>query len=467
MSRALWEFCKSPLTFPRKADIIDSSKAGVTAAVQPAAQFRARVRAQKRGPGKGVFIKLDIRFVLPSEVEQLARNVVTSFPSKTPAQLLRNMEGELYRPDEGRYLGCFDDDGTLMGSILMMDFTLNVRGVMTPMGAAAYVSTNFLRKKEHVARTLLEVLMRYYAKSGAPVSCLHPFNPAFYHKMGYGFCNENTLYAPKPCYIRSFGDKSGLCYAGGDDRGAVLDYYRRWAGRTHGATVHHFMDPHRIFDMPYVVLCRREGRITGYFTFEFVDVDHYTDCYHDLLVREMVYDDLDTLKQFMTFFASQGDQIERVRFLSPDPDLHMLFLNPDSGENRAHDGCIQEIGRRTMGYMCRILDVAAWFRVQGHCSAPVSRDFVLELQVEDGFLRDNTGSYFLRVSGERVEPVGRTTPQVTLRTDIAALSSLAMGAYSLDKAVARGVMELSDPAYLGDVQKAVGWHEKPVNYTYF
>ena len=113
---------------------------------------------------------MDIRFVLPSEVGQLARNVVTSFPSKTPELLLKNMEGELYRPDEGRYLGCFDDDGTLLGSILMMDFTLNVRGVMTPMGAAAYVSTNFLRKKEHVARTLLEVLMRYYARSGAPIS---------------------------------------------------------------------------------------------------------------------------------------------------------------------------------------------------------------------------------------------------------------------------------------------------------
>ena len=38
-----------------------------------------------------------------------------------------------------RKLVCFDDDGTLLGSILMMDFTLNVRGVMTPMGAAAYV----------------------------------------------------------------------------------------------------------------------------------------------------------------------------------------------------------------------------------------------------------------------------------------------------------------------------------------
>ena len=44
---------------------------------------------------------MEIRFVLPSERDQLARNVVSAFPSKTPASLLRNMESELYQPDEG------------------------------------------------------------------------------------------------------------------------------------------------------------------------------------------------------------------------------------------------------------------------------------------------------------------------------------------------------------------------------
>ena len=109
--------------------------------------------------------------------------------------------------------------------------------------------------------------MRYYAKTGTPIGCLHPFNPAFYGSMGYGYCNENILYAPKPCHIRSFGDKSGLSYAGPEERASVLAFYRRHAERTHGATVHHFMDPHRIFDAPYVVVCRRAGAITGYLTF--------------------------------------------------------------------------------------------------------------------------------------------------------------------------------------------------------
>lgn len=410
---------------------------------------------------------MDIRFVLPEEVRQLQRNVLTAFPSKTPVSLLQNMESELYQPDEGRYLGCFDDNGTLIGSILMMDFTLNVRGVMMPMGAAAYVSTNFLHKKEDIARNMLRVLMGYYTKLGTTVGCLHPFNPAFYRKMGYGHCMEAYFYMPKASEIRSFGHKEGLCYAEEGDREEVLAYYRAYAQRTNGATLHPYMDPHRIFDMPYVVLCRRQGRITGYLTFEFVEVDHYTDMYHDLCVREMIYDDLDTLQQFLTFFASQVDQIDRVRIYSPDPYLHTMFRNPDSGENRAHDGCIHEIGRRTMGNMIRLFDVAGYFAVQTHACAPVSRPFTLALALTDSFLDQNNRTFWLRIEGESVQLMPEGTADVTLWADISDFSSLVIGAIPLADFVRLGRIRLSDPAYLRDIQRAIGWDVKPCNYTYF
>ena len=291
--------------------------------------------------------------------------------------------------------------------------------------------------------------------------------PSFYRKMGYGYCNESILYQPKPSMIRSFGDKSGLSYAGPNDKEEVLRFYRAWAEKTNGATVHHYMDPHRIFDMPYVVICRREGRITGYLTFEFVEVDHYTDMYHDLMVREMIWEDVDTLKQFMTFFASQVDQIERVRIFSPDEYLHVMFKNPDTGENRAHDGCIHEIGRKTMGYMVRIFDVKQYFAVQTHCESPVSRPFTLALQVRDTFLSHNDGTFLLKVEGDRVALVDKGEADVTLSTPIADLSSLVMGAIPLKEFLAYDRMQLSDPSYADDIQKAIGWSVKPKNYTYF
>ena len=411
--------------------------------------------------------KMEIRFVKPEEVQQLARNVQTAFPSKTPQALLDNMPGELVHPDEGRYLGCFDEDGTMIGSLLMMDFEMNVRGKMMKMGAPAYVSTSFLHKKEHVAKNLLRVQMGVFAQTGTAVGALHPFNPAFYHKMGYGYCTEQVMYSPRPQYIRSYGDKSGLAYAKPEDEEEILEFYRQYARKTHGATIHSFMDKHRIFDEPYVVVCRRNGRITGYLTFDFVEVDHYTDMYHDLAVREIICEDMETMKQFLTFFASQTDQIERVRIYTYEEYFHMLFTNPDSGENRAYDGAIQETGRKIMGFMFRILDLDDYFRQQNHCDKPVSREFTLELQVEDSFMESNNKKVQLHIKDKEVKLVRGQRADVTLKTNIADLSSLVIGAIPLEAFLWTGRMQCSDTAYAQDIQNAIGWSQKPKNYTYF
>ena len=66
-------------------------------------------------------------------------------------------------------------------------------------------------------------------------------------------------------------------------------------------------------------------------------------------------------------FASQTDQIERVRIYTPEENFQMYFTNPDSGENRAYDGAIQEIGRKNMGHMFRILSVENYFKEQDRC----------------------------------------------------------------------------------------------------
>ena len=258
-----------------------------------------------------------------------------------------------------------------------------------------------------------------------------------------------------------------MSYARPEEEEEILEFYRNYAKKTHGATIHSFMDRHRIFDMPYVVVCRREGRITGYLTFEFVEVDHYTDMYHDLAVRELVCEDMETMKQFLTFFASQTDQIERVRIYTYEEDFHMLFTNPDSGENRAFDGAIQEIGRKNMGYMFRILDVKKYFALQNHCERPARREFTMELQVEDDFMEENNTSVLLRVQGDKVLLTKDREPDVVLKTGIADLSSLVMGAIPLSSFLWTERMELSNRSYGQDIQNAIGWSEKPKNYTYF
>ena len=227
------------------------------------------------------------------------------------------------------------------------------------------------------------------------------------------------------------------------------------------------MDKHRIFDEPYVVICRKNGKITGSLTFDFVQVDHYTDMYHDLAVRELVCEDMETMKQFLTFFASQTDQIERVRIYTYEEYFHILFTNPDSGENRAYDGAIQETGRKIMGFMFRILDLEEYFRQQSHCDKPVSRAFTLELQVEDDFMESNNKTIRLRIEGDRVCQTDAQKADVVLKAKIADLSSLVVGAIPLEAFLWSEQMECSDHAYVQDIQNAIGWSRKPKNYTYF
>ena len=120
-----------------------------------------------------------------------------------------------------------------------------------------------------------------------------------------------------------------------------------------------------------------------------------------------------------------------------------------------------------MGYMVRIFDVRQYFAVQTHCESPVSRPFTLALQVRDTFLDHNNGTFLLKVEGDRVALVDRGEPDVTLSTPIADLSSLVMGAIPLREFLAYDRMQLTDPGYADDIQRAIGWSVKPKNYTYF
>ncbi|OUO94001.1 hypothetical protein B5F39_04870 [Cloacibacillus sp. An23] len=79
----------------------------------------------------------------------------------------------------------------------------------------------------------------------------------------------------------------------------------------------------------------------------------------------------------------------------------------------------------------------------------------------------NDGTFLLRAEGSRVSPVRDGAPDVRLRAYIADLSSFFVGAVPLKELVRLGGAELSDLSYMRDVQSALGWDERPRNYTYF
>lgn len=117
--------------------------------------------------------------------------------------------------------------------------------------------------------------------------------------------------------------------------------------------------------------------------------------------------------------------------------------------------------------MFRILDLKGYFAQQNHGQQPVEREFTLKLQVEDDFMEQNNGSILLHIQEDKVLLTRDREADVVLKTNIADLSSLVMGAIPLSAFLWTGRMECSDRKYEEDIQRAIGWKEKPKNYTYF
>ena len=121
--------------------------------------------------------------------------------------------------------------------------------------------------------------------------------------------------------------------------------------------------------------------------------------------------------------------------------------------------------------MFRILSVENYFKEQDRCEEKTRRNFILELQVEDTFVEENNRSFFLKIQEDRVELLDSSEEHiradVRLKTNIADLSSLVMGAVPLKKFLWSRRMNCSDESYAEDIQRAIGWSEKPENLTYF
>ena len=88
-------------------------------------------------------------------------------------------------------------------------------------------------------------------------------------------------------------------------------------------------------------------------------------------------------------------------------------------------------------------------------------------KVEDDFMESNNKTIRLRIEGDRVCQTDAQKADVVLKTKIADLSSLVVGAIPLEAFLWSEQMECSDHAYVQDIQNAIGWSRKPKNYTYF
>lgn len=363
------------------------------------------------------------------------------------------------------FYGLFRNE-RLLGGMRFHDFRMNFLHARILAGGVGLVAVDFLHKREHVAKEMIEYFLRHYRQRGAPIALLYPFRPDFYKQMGFGIATKMNQYRLRPTALPAGPSRAHVRYLGKDDRQALVACYNRYLDRTHGMIEKSDREVERLFTNPKskVVGYERDGQVLGYLLFTFERGESFI--LNDLQVHEFITLNPEALSELLTFLRSQADQIRHVIWNTLDDSFHHLLLDARrDGSTRLIPSVYHESNVQGVGLMVRLIDTVKAFDVLRE------RDFGgqtcrLSLVVEDSFLPENAGRLLLSFEGGSLRLPEGGGHDLEMRIDIADLSSLLMGAVSFKSLHRYGLVKLSDPTGV-DVLDRIFWVEKPICTTPF
>jgi predicted acetyltransferase len=126
----------------------------------------------------------DIRLANASDeaVELLSAYAFSDTPAK-PASEEDRQRREQARRDDKVFASYVDDAPVAKVAILPM--TMNVRGIVMPMGGISGVASMPAGRRSGHVRTLMNHAINAMREDGQPVSALYPFKESFYERFGY------------------------------------------------------------------------------------------------------------------------------------------------------------------------------------------------------------------------------------------------------------------------------------------
>ncbi len=107
-----------------------------------------------------------------------------AFESSPPLVPRENWERWLRNVSDATILAAFQGERA-MAIACSSPFTQNVRGQIWPMSGIWGVASHPAARRNGYIRQLMADLLRRGHQEGIPVTCLYPFRPSFYERMGY------------------------------------------------------------------------------------------------------------------------------------------------------------------------------------------------------------------------------------------------------------------------------------------
>ena len=412
---------------------------------------------------------LNIRQLYKDDVESLVKVVDRAYPESIEGwdQRKKWFMTELDEHNAGTFYGAFDDNNELLGAMALYDLKLNLRSVKISAGGVGYVCTDFLHKKEKVAKSLILFFLEHYRQRGTNMVMLYPFIIPFYKKMGFGYAARMHQFRVKPEYFPRGDSKKNIRYVGEEYKDALLECYNRYVDRTNGMIEKRNVNIKNMFnENNNIVAYIKEDRVLGYVVFHFKKVHPQYYYMHDMVVTEFVYDTREALMELCTFFNSQADQINRIIIDTPEDDIFFLLGDPSNGNNDAFYNLRHEMYETAVGPMYRVVNVEGIFNDLG-CHNFGGLDMKLKITVKDSFLNKNDGSTVI-VFEKGLPGVSKDRDfDVEIALDVSEFSSLITGAVDFKTLYDFGLADISNRENIDTVTRLFAYDKKPKCTIYF
>lgn len=362
--------------------------------------------------------------------------------------------------------GAFRDD-KLVGGMMLHDFNMNFDDVQIKAGGVGFVAVDLLHKKERIAKDIISYFIDHYRQGKVAVAMLYPFRPDFYKQMGFGFGTKMNQYRIKPSSLPRALHKENIHYLTEQDQDGLIDCYNNFAGKTHGMIKRTNIEITNIFASGKTTVIYKQGEnVEGYVSFFFKKVGEQSPMNNDIIVKELVYHNLEVFKQLLNFLHTQYDQINRIVINTQDEYFHYLLNDPRDESDNNFAPVYHQSNLQGVGLMYRIIDTALFFgQLEGHSFN--NENIKLKLNIVDSFVEENSKPIIVEFKNGKPLVVGGMNYDAEISMDISDFSAMAMGCVEFRALFRLGLAEISDKSYAETVNNLFKTKDKPICTTIF
>lgn len=336
------------------------------------------------------------------------------------------LEIERKNAEEHIIWGIMEND-KIAAKLHLIPLAVNIMGKQMQMGGVASVATWPEYRRNGMVRKLLKHALKYMRKNGQALSYLHPFSVPFYRKYGYEIAFNEKQYKIPFAKLKKNWETKGYVRRIDPDIPLLNTIYTQYTKKYTGPLVRDekWWKQRVLKDNYHIAIAYNdEHSPEGYIIFE-VKEKLFT-------VVEIAYRSLPGLRLLMEFISNHDSMAEHAEFVVPENDNMPLLLDEPRFETKVHPY-----------FMARVVNVKEFIKQYPATGGKES----VSIYVEDTFLPENTGVYYVNPTTEGLSCTHiKTEGKAEIHCTIQQFTAMFLGYKRPTELAALGLIEGSQEA---------------------